>query len=66
MARLIDQAGQKGIRVILISPQHSAHEAEAIASDLQGKVIKIDPLSRDYSANLRQVTQELAAILSRD
>ena len=66
MARLIDQARQKGIRVILTSPQHSAHEAEAIASDLQGKVIKIDPLSRDYSANLRQVTQELAAILSRD
>ena len=35
MARLIDQARQKGIRVILTSPQHSAHEAEAIASDLQ-------------------------------
>ncbi len=66
MARLIDQARQKGIRVILASPQHSAHEAEAIASDLQGEVITIDPLAPDYSANLRQVAQELAAVLSRD
>ncbi len=66
MARLIDQARQKGIRIILASPQHSAHEAEAIASDLQGEVITIDPLARDYSANLRKVAQELAAVLSRD
>lgn len=66
MARLIDEAKKKGIRVILASPQHSTHEAEAIASDLQGKVITIDPLAREYSANLRKVARELAAVLAAD
>lgn len=66
MAQLIKQAKEKGIRVVLASPQHSTHEAEAIAGDLQGKVITIDPLARDYAANLRQVALELAAVLAAD
>lgn len=66
MAQLIDQAKAKGIRVILASPQHSTHEAEAIAGDLGGKVITIDPLARDYSANLRKVTGELSAVLGAE
>lgn len=60
MARLIDQARQKGIRVILVSPQHSTHQAQAIARDLGGRVITVDPLARDYAENLRKAAQQLA------
>lgn len=66
MAQIISDAKQKGIRAVIASPQHSTHEAEAIAHDLGGEVITVDPLARDYASNLRQVARELAAVLSKD
>lgn len=64
MARLIDQARQKGIQVIVVSPEHSSHQAEAIARDLGGHTLTLDPLARDYSNNLRKSVQQLAKALS--
>jgi len=66
MAQIINNAKQKGIRAVIVSPQHSTHEAEAIARDLGGEVITVDPLARDYTSNLRQAAHELAGVLSRD
>lgn len=66
MAQIINDAKQKGIRAVIASPQHSTHEAEAIAHDLGGEVITVDPLARDYTSNLRQAAREFAAVLSRE
>lgn len=66
MAQIINDARQKGIRAVIASPQHSTHEAEAVARDLGGEVIIVDPLARDYASNLRQVAHELAEVLSKD
>lgn len=64
MARLIDQAREKGVQVIVISPEHSSHQAEAIARDLGGYTLTLDPLARDYSNNLKKAAQQLAKALS--
>lgn len=64
IARIIDEARHQGIKAVITSPQHSGHEAQAIAQDLGGKVITMDPLARDYENNLRQVTHELADLLA--
>ena len=61
-----NDAREKGIRAVIVSPQHSTHQAEAIAGDIGAEIITLDPLARDYTANLRQAADELARALSRD
>ncbi|HWQ25877.1 MAG TPA: zinc ABC transporter substrate-binding protein [Chlorobaculum sp.] len=56
MTRVIEQARAERIRVVFVSPQFSTTQAEAIARDIGGVTVMVDPLSRDYQQNLRQAT----------
>ena len=60
LARLIDQAFAHDIRVIFASPQFNPQSANVIAEQIGGSVILIDPLARDYVANLYTLLDELA------
>ena len=55
MARLINEARDKNIRVIFVSPQFDTRSAEAIAREMGGRVVSIDPEGRDYIDNMRKV-----------
>jgi zinc transport system substrate-binding protein len=55
MARLIGEARDKNIKVIFVSPQFDTRSAEAIAREINGKVVSIDPEARDYLDNMRRV-----------
>ena len=55
MARLITEARDKNIRVIFVSPQFDTRSAEAIAREIGGRVVSIDPEGRDYLNNMRKV-----------
>ncbi|MCX5997447.1 MAG: zinc ABC transporter substrate-binding protein [Chloroflexi bacterium] len=55
MARLINEAREKNIRVIFVSPQFDTRSAEAIAHEIGGRVVSIDPEGRDYLDNMRKV-----------
>ena len=55
MARLINEARDKNIRVIFVSPQFDTRSAEAIAREIGGRVVSIDPEGRDYIDNMRKV-----------
>ncbi len=55
MARLINEARDKNIRVIFVSPQFDTRSAEAIAREIGGNVVSIDPEGRDYIDNMRKV-----------
>jgi zinc transport system substrate-binding protein len=58
MARLIDEAKQKNIKVIFVSPQYDERSADAIAAEIGGKVVSIDAEgARDYLDNMRKVAQ---------
>jgi len=55
MARLIQEARERNIKVIFVSPQFDTRSAEAIAREIGGRVVSIDPEGRDYLDNMRKV-----------
>jgi zinc transport system substrate-binding protein len=63
MARLIKEARDKNIKVIFISPEFSSRNAEAIASEIGGRVVIIDPLAADYLDNMSKVVAALKEAL---
>jgi len=65
LAALIEQAKREQIKIIFVQPQFSAKSAEQVARAIGGRVVAIDPLSPDYSDNLRRVAQEIAGALRK-
>lgn len=61
IARMIEMAQDEGVRVIFVQPQFSTSSAKSVAEAIDGVVVPIDPLARDYVANLEQVA---VAVLS--
>lgn len=62
MSRIINYAEQNHIKTVFASTQHSTRSAEAVAAELSGKVVVLDPLPANYIDNMRQV----AAIMARE
>ncbi len=56
MSRLINEARTQNIKVIFVSPEFDTKSAEAIAHEIGGQVVVIDPLAGDYLENMRKVT----------
>ena len=59
LAHLIEQAREFNIKVIFASPQFNPQSAKVIADAIDGRVVFIDPLARDYLTNLRVLLGEL-------
>jgi zinc transport system substrate-binding protein len=59
LARLIEQAEEDGIKVIFASQQFNPESAGVIAREIDGRVVLVDPLARDYIANMRLLLDEL-------
>ncbi len=59
IAELISTARKGNIKVVFVSPQFSSQSAKVIASNIGGRVIPIDHLSREYLTNLRSISNEL-------
>ena len=57
---LVRQAEEEGIRVIFASPEHSTRSAEVIAKEVNGTVVQVSPLAKDYLANMRHVASAFA------
>jgi len=65
LARIIEQAKQERVRVIFVQPQFSQASAERVAEAIGGAVVPIDPLARDYIANLEAVATTVGATLTK-
>lgn len=63
IAELVRQARVEGVRVIFVQPQFAETSAEAIAREIGGRIVSIDPLARDYLTNLEQMTEKIARAL---
>lgn len=61
IADAIDIARAENIKVVFAQQQFSQKEAETIAQEIGGKVVKLDPLNPDPIANLSSVADALAA-----
>ncbi len=57
MQNVIDTAKDKDIKVIFVQAQFSTQNAGAIASEIGGEVVSIDPLSKDYIHNLELIAE---------
>jgi zinc transport system substrate-binding protein len=64
VARIIARAQESGVKVIFVQPQFSKRSAERIARAIGGAVVTMDPLARDYLANLERMAGEVAAALA--
>jgi zinc transport system substrate-binding protein len=60
LADLIDQADRDNVRVIIVQEQFSTSQAEAIAEAVGARIVKLDPLARDYLANMESIADALA------
>ena len=52
---IITEAGKDNIKVIFVQEQFNARSAEKVAQEINGVVVRIDPLARDYINNLRTI-----------
>jgi zinc transport system substrate-binding protein len=57
---LIDSARRAGVRTIFVQPQFSRKSAEALAEQINGTVVSLDPLAADWMSNMRQIAQAIA------
>jgi len=56
---LIDEAKENDIKVIFAEPQFDPKSAEVIADEINGTVILINPLSKDYTVNILSILSEM-------
>lgn len=59
LAHVIEEAQEHDIKIVFASPQFNARSAEIIATDINGSVVLIDPLDKDYVDNLVNVLNEM-------
>ncbi|WMW24241.1 zinc ABC transporter substrate-binding protein [Methanolobus sediminis] len=57
MQSVIDLANEKGIKVIFVQSGFSTVSADAIANEIGGEVVELDPLAKDYIDNLAKVAE---------
>ena len=53
------------MKVIFVQPQFSSADAAMIAREIGGAVVPMDPLARDYLANLEEMAEKVRAGLAR-
>ncbi|OGD54753.1 zinc ABC transporter substrate-binding protein [Candidatus Bathyarchaeota archaeon RBG_13_38_9] len=64
IANLIDQARENNITVIFASPEFEIQTAKTIAEEIDGSVILISPLAKDYIENLKRISDEISKSLN--
>ncbi|WP_340819183.1 zinc ABC transporter substrate-binding protein [Methanolobus sp. WCC4] len=57
MQNVIDEANEKGIKVIFVQSGFSTVSAQTIANEIGGEVVEVDPLAKDYIDNLAKVAE---------
>jgi zinc transport system substrate-binding protein len=65
LIRLVDEAREHDVKVILASPQFSLETPEVIAAEIGASVVVIDSLAEDYVANMRAFLEELVQAIER-
>ena len=63
LQHVIEQAKEHNIRVVFAEPQFNPKSANVIADAIDGQVILIDPLARDYITNLDAILGKLVSAM---
>jgi len=65
LLQLVEQAKADGVKVVFVQPQFSRQSAEVLARELDGAVVALDPLAKDYIANMDLIAQRVNEALTR-
>lgn len=66
LTNLIKLAKNQGLKTIFIQTQFDSHNAEILALELGGNVVRIDPLGYDWLKNMYDLTNKLAVVLKSE
>lgn len=56
----INQAKEYNLKVIFASPEFSTQSAKAIANEIDGEVVLVSPLEKDYLENIKKAAEAFA------
>ncbi|MCK5339936.1 MAG: zinc ABC transporter substrate-binding protein, partial [Desulfobulbaceae bacterium] len=60
---LIRKAKKDGVRVVFVQPQFSRKSAATIAKAINGVVLPLDPLAKDYMKNMEEMAEKVEEAL---
>lgn len=60
MKRVVDLAKKENIRVIFVQKQFDTNIAGAIATEIDGKVVSLDPLAENWPVNMKHIARTIA------
>lgn len=63
LKKIIDIARKENIRIIFVQEQFDTNSARAVAAEIGGQVVKIDPLALDWLDNMKKIAQSLSDTL---
>ncbi|UCF35038.1 MAG: zinc ABC transporter substrate-binding protein [Phycisphaerales bacterium] len=64
LGTLIERAKRDGVKLIFVQPQFSRGSAEAVARQIGGVVVPMDPLAEDYLENLLDMASKIKMALA--
>jgi zinc transport system substrate-binding protein len=64
LTNLINDAKENNVTVIFVQAQFSTQSAEAIAEEIGGEVVSVDPLAENYIENMDEVSEIFARNLA--
>jgi len=65
LVRVVDEARERGVKVVLASPQFSLETPKVIAAEIGARVVVVDSLAEDYVANMRAFLEDLVQAMGR-
>jgi len=65
LAAVVERAKETGVKVIFVQPQFSTAAAEAIAKEIGGAVVPMDPMARDVLGNLEAMAETIKTSLEK-
>ncbi|MCP4570666.1 MAG: zinc ABC transporter solute-binding protein [FCB group bacterium] len=66
LTELIEEARRENISAIFIQPQFSTKTAEAIAHEIDSRIVILDPLARNCVDNLETMARDIFKVLNTD
>jgi zinc transport system substrate-binding protein len=66
LAEMIERARTHNVKAIFIQPQFSNRMANTVAEAVGAQVVTLDPLSRNYLTNLREMAEKIRDALNVD
>jgi zinc transport system substrate-binding protein len=63
LQELIEHAGNEGIKVVFVQPQFSTKSAELVAKEINGQVMRANPLALDWLDNMKKMAEQFKEVL---